>query len=38
LEPLNELVPNFVHPKLNKTIEQLLNDCKDQEKVKIYES
>lgn len=38
LEPLNELAPNFVHPKLNKTIAQLLNDCKDQEKVEIYES
>jgi len=38
LEPLNELAPNFVHPKLNKTVEQLLNDCKDQEKVEIYES
>jgi len=38
LEPMNELASNFIHPKLNKTIKQLLSDCKDEEKVEIYES
>lgn len=29
LEPLNELVPELVHPLLKKTICQLLNECND---------
>ncbi len=29
LEPLNELVPEMVHPLLKKTISQLLNECND---------
>jgi 2-amino-4-hydroxy-6-hydroxymethyldihydropteridine diphosphokinase len=29
LTPLAELTPNFVHPSLNKTINQLLITCKD---------
>lgn len=28
LEPLSEIVPRFTHPKLNKTIHQLLEDVK----------
>ena len=29
LIPLNEISPNFIHPILNKTVHQLLVDCKD---------
>lgn len=29
LEPLNELNPLFIHPLLNKTVSQLLDECKD---------
>lgn len=29
LTPLNELSPEFVHPLLNKTINELLSTCKD---------
>jgi 2-amino-4-hydroxy-6-hydroxymethyldihydropteridine diphosphokinase len=29
LEPLNDLIPDFTHPILNKTIKQLLLDCDD---------
>ena len=34
LIPLNELAANFIHPVLNKTIHQLLRDCKDKLAVK----
>ncbi len=30
LQPLNDIVPKFVHPKLNKTISNLLEECEDQ--------
>tara|TARA_B100000459_G_C8492269_1_gene163542 strand:- start:490 stop:597 length:108 start_codon:yes stop_codon:yes gene_type:complete len=33
-----ELEPNFVHPKLKKTISELLDESKDEEKVTIYEA
>ncbi|MDA3904548.1 MAG: 2-amino-4-hydroxy-6-hydroxymethyldihydropteridine diphosphokinase [Bacteroidales bacterium] len=29
LEPLGEIMPDFVHPKLHKTIRELLVSCKD---------
>ena len=37
LLPLNEIAPNFVHPKYDKTITQLLDECLDEESVMIYE-
>ena len=36
LIPLNEVAPNFIHPKYNKTIEELLSECKDTESVEEY--
>ncbi len=36
LVPMNELNPHFVHPALNKTISQLLNDCEDTGDVKKF--
>ena len=36
LDPLNEIAPLLVHPVLQKTISELLNDCKDQLKVNLY--
>lgn len=33
LEPLDEVMPNFVHPELNKTISELLNSCDDHSKI-----
>jgi deoxyguanosine kinase len=33
LLPLNELIPNFIHPKLNTTISYLLKTTKDKLKV-----
>jgi 2-amino-4-hydroxy-6-hydroxymethyldihydropteridine diphosphokinase len=34
LEPLNEIAPEFIHPVLGKTIQQLLLECKDELAVK----
>lgn len=34
LVPLCELIPDFVHPMLNKTQRQLLQECPDQSEVK----
>ena len=39
LQPLHDIAPKLQHPKLNKTISQLLNDCEDQsevEQIKIW--
>lgn len=36
LEPLNELMPEFVHPTLNKSISKLLNICPDTLPVTLY--
>jgi 2-amino-4-hydroxy-6-hydroxymethyldihydropteridine diphosphokinase len=36
LVPLNELSPDFVHPRLNKTITQLLTECTDNLDVKRF--
>lgn len=35
LEPLNEIVPDFVHPLLGKTMSTLLMECKDGQKVDV---
>ena len=36
LIPLNEIAPSFAHPKYNKTIGELLSECKDIESVEEY--
>ena len=36
LEPLNEIAPEYIHPKYQKTIAELLRVSKDVEKVKEY--
>ena len=36
LIPLNEIAPSLTHPKYNKTIEELLSECKDTESVEEY--
>ena len=36
LTPLHNIAPQMVHPKYNKTIEELLNICSDTELVKEY--
>ena len=37
LVPMNEIAPNFVHSKYNKTVSELLHATKDIEKVFVYE-
>lgn len=34
LEPLAELSPDLIHPRLNRTIEDLLENCEDQSRVR----
>lgn len=34
LEPLAEIAPDKIHPVLNKTIKELLNECTDSHRVK----
>ena len=36
LQPMCEIAHGFIHPKLNKTISQLLEECIDEEKVNVY--
>jgi 2-amino-4-hydroxy-6-hydroxymethyldihydropteridine diphosphokinase len=36
LVPLNELSPNYIHPLLNKTVHQLLEECRDVLNVKKF--
>lgn len=36
LVPLNEIAPDFLHPGLNKTISQLLDECPDKLEVEKY--
>lgn len=36
LQPICEIAPGFIHPRLNKTISQLLEECIDDEKVNVY--
>ena len=36
LQPMCEIAPGFIHPKLNKNISQLLEECIDEEKVNVY--
>lgn len=36
LQPMFEIAAGFIHPKLNKTISQLLEECIDDEKVNVY--
>ena len=36
LAPLNEIAPDFIHPKYNKTVSQLFNQSNDTEKVVEY--
>ncbi len=36
LEPLAQIIPDFKHPKLRKTVRQLLEECPDKGAVKIY--
>lgn len=37
LMPLTELMPDFSHPVLKKTNAQLLEDCRDEGKVRVFE-
>lgn len=36
LLPLREVMCNYIHPKLNKTVNAMLNECDDQSEVKQY--
>lgn len=33
LAPLHEIIPDYIHPKLNKTVKQLLIECRDEKKI-----
>jgi 2-amino-4-hydroxy-6-hydroxymethyldihydropteridine diphosphokinase len=37
LVPLSELIPDFIDPKTNKSIVEMLNDCQDTLEVAVYE-
>lgn len=36
LVPLNELIPDFIHPKLKQSVDTLLKECEDQSAVEIF--
>lgn len=36
LEPLNELIPNALHPVINRTIDRIYSDCTDQNRAVIH--
>ncbi len=36
LEPLLQIIPDFIHPKLHKTVSQLYTECLDKGEVNIY--
>jgi len=38
LVPLNDIAPEFIHPVMDKSIQELLKDCKDKSKIKEYYS
>lgn len=38
LIPANEIESEMIHPVFNKTVKQLLDECKDESEVKIFES
>ena len=38
LLPLNEIYSSYIHPTLNKSIKQILTDCKDKSKVVAYKN
>lgn len=37
LTPLHEIAPGLIHPVLQKTVDELLKDCKDPLEVKLWE-
>jgi len=38
LVPLSKIAPDFIHPVLKKTVEQMLKKCKDKGEVKLWQS
>lgn len=36
LEPLAQIIPDFIHPKLKKNVHRLLEECPDKGVVKVY--
>ena len=36
LEPLNEIIPNYIHPIINKSVQLLLQECTDTLNVKKF--
>lgn len=36
LQPLNEICPEYIHPVLNKSVSQLLEECPDKLKVELW--
>ena len=38
LKPLNDLLPDYIHPVNKNTVSELLNRCVDKSKVKVYKT